>query len=390
MSMVMSSPMRRRSIGSTFPTTLFMSSTRGCRICLRLNASSWRVSADARSAALRICFTSSLRGSVGIESLHDDLGIQPDHRQQIVEVVGDAAGESSDGVHLLRLAELLLEISPLGKVDGDGHESEHSPSLVANGRGREQSGEGLAGLSLHQEFARPGAAGRAALDDLRAVLAQEWRRGQLLNFLAYCFFSGPSVEQLGELVPEDHNAFRICRDDRLLHCVEQLRLESDRGFRPRSFRDVGHCSDHSHRGASAVARNVAAIHDVHVGVITAPVAVLVAPACSAVIDNSANAGDHALAVFRMDVIVQPLDLGVDLVLLVAEHGFSTESFHTSALVTMSQSQMTSVVARATNRKRSSVMRTARSALRWSVMSTTIATAATTFRRRQAQAPSSCE
>src|SRR5437660_323756 len=32
--------------------------------------------------------------------------------QQVIEVVGEAAGQSPDGLHLLRLAELILELRP--------------------------------------------------------------------------------------------------------------------------------------------------------------------------------------------------------------------------------------------------------------------------------------
>ena len=42
---------------------------------------------------------------------------EPDHRgQEIVEVVGDAAGELTDGLHFLGLNELLLERPPLGGI----------------------------------------------------------------------------------------------------------------------------------------------------------------------------------------------------------------------------------------------------------------------------------
>ena len=47
---------------------------------------------------------------VGI--LEQQLAISEDGRQHVVEVVGDAAGEPSDGIHLLRLVVLLLEIFP--------------------------------------------------------------------------------------------------------------------------------------------------------------------------------------------------------------------------------------------------------------------------------------
>ena len=48
-----------------------------------------------------------------------DLGVAGDHRQQVVEVVRDAAGQPADRLHLLRLGEALLEPPPLGHVVGE-------------------------------------------------------------------------------------------------------------------------------------------------------------------------------------------------------------------------------------------------------------------------------
>jgi hypothetical protein len=53
-----------------------------------------------------------------------ELRVAADHREEVVEVVGDAAGEQADGVHLLRVAELLLEALQLCDVARD---REHVP-----------------------------------------------------------------------------------------------------------------------------------------------------------------------------------------------------------------------------------------------------------------------
>ena len=41
------------------------------------------------------------------------LGVSHDHGEQVVEVVSDAAGEAAEGIHLLRLAQLLLKLQTL-------------------------------------------------------------------------------------------------------------------------------------------------------------------------------------------------------------------------------------------------------------------------------------
>jgi hypothetical protein len=55
-------------------------------------------------------------GIAGIEAVEGHLAESDDGGQQVVEVVRDAAGQLSDGFHLLRLPELLLEPLQLGDV----------------------------------------------------------------------------------------------------------------------------------------------------------------------------------------------------------------------------------------------------------------------------------
>jgi len=43
-------------------------------------------------------------------------GIAQDHRQQIVEIVRHAAGELTHGLHLLRMAQFLIEILDRGAL----------------------------------------------------------------------------------------------------------------------------------------------------------------------------------------------------------------------------------------------------------------------------------
>ena len=63
----------------------------------------------ARSPAFWISSISSRIGSCGERRVEGHVAVAEHRRQEVVEVVGDAAGELADGLHLLRLAELLLE-----------------------------------------------------------------------------------------------------------------------------------------------------------------------------------------------------------------------------------------------------------------------------------------
>ena len=91
----------------------------GSDVCLRPKASSWRVSSAARSAARRICRRSSATPRSPPEPPREQLGVAEDGRQQVVEVVGDAAREPPHGLHLLDLAQPLLEALALADLVGD-------------------------------------------------------------------------------------------------------------------------------------------------------------------------------------------------------------------------------------------------------------------------------
>ena len=56
-------------------------------------------------------------GSVGLCALKQEIGRHHDGRKHVVEVVRDAAGELTDGIHLLLLLDLVFERAPLGIVE---------------------------------------------------------------------------------------------------------------------------------------------------------------------------------------------------------------------------------------------------------------------------------
>ena len=94
-------------------TRALRSTTWGSRTCLRLKARSWRTRRAARSAAPMTCCTFRRRGSSPARLAPEQLPVAHDHHEQVVEVVGDAAGEPAHRLHLLRLAELVLQAAAL-------------------------------------------------------------------------------------------------------------------------------------------------------------------------------------------------------------------------------------------------------------------------------------
>jgi isocitrate dehydrogenase (NAD+) len=71
----------------------------------------------------------------GRQAVAHRLGVARDRRQQVVEVVRDPAGELADGLHLLRLPELLLQAALVGDVDGGADDAEHLAGGVGDREG---------------------------------------------------------------------------------------------------------------------------------------------------------------------------------------------------------------------------------------------------------------
>ena len=92
---------------------------RACRTGGGENSSSRRVSSDARREAVMIWSMSpAARDAVG-ELLAHERGVVGDHREQVVEVVRDAARELADRLQPLRLAQARLQPDVVGDVGRD-------------------------------------------------------------------------------------------------------------------------------------------------------------------------------------------------------------------------------------------------------------------------------
>ena len=61
-----------------------------------------------------------VQGIVRRQALLENLAVADDHTQQIIEVMGDPAGELPNGFHFLRLAQLFLQRFLLGDVPENG------------------------------------------------------------------------------------------------------------------------------------------------------------------------------------------------------------------------------------------------------------------------------
>ena len=151
------SPSVRRSSSAMPSTCSLRSSTTGSSRLRRANVSSRLVSRAPISAALLARASRSLL--LGIGELHlQQLVVAGDDGEQVVEVVGDAAGELPDRLHALRLAQRLVLHDLLADVAVEQHEADEQPLLVAQHRDDDLGGELLAGLAVEANDERLGVA----------------------------------------------------------------------------------------------------------------------------------------------------------------------------------------------------------------------------------------
>ncbi len=113
-----SSPRMRASSRVKSPTVAPRSSARGWMICLREKARSLRVRSPPRRRGIEDLGELVGHGVAGRELAGCQLAEAQDHGEQVVEVVRHAACQKADGLHLLRLSQLLLLALALGDVGG--------------------------------------------------------------------------------------------------------------------------------------------------------------------------------------------------------------------------------------------------------------------------------
>ncbi len=112
----MSSPSMRRNMRSISRTSALRSTSDARTPCRRLKASNWRVRSVARSEALTTCSRSRRAGSLGMHGVQQHVRIAGDDHEQVVEIVRDAARQTSHGFQSLRMMELLFQAFALGDV----------------------------------------------------------------------------------------------------------------------------------------------------------------------------------------------------------------------------------------------------------------------------------
>ena len=205
--------MRRPSIDSSSRTTWFRFTTRACSTCLRLKASSWRVSVAAWLPAFWISSSeapASRPATVG--QLAQQRGVAVDDGEQVVEVVGDAAGQPADRFHLLRLAKMRLRAGQLA--------FRRAPSQDVAGEGGDDDR-----LAQDEESGHPNQQPVLAVERARPA-DDQGRRGQprfihaIADQLPVVELVADAVEQfdrdVGRRPPAEHRHREPCRRQAVL------------------------------------------------------------------------------------------------------------------------------------------------------------------------------
>ena len=127
-----------------------------------------------------------------------ELGVAVDDREEVVEIVGDAAGEGAEALHLVRLAELVLELLALGDVFPETEEIGDLAGGAAEARGLDGFPHGGAVAALGGEFAAPLAAGAECLPEFTVGLVGGMTVAEDLGGVVEIVFEGAAAH-LGEL-----------------------------------------------------------------------------------------------------------------------------------------------------------------------------------------------
>ena len=109
--------------------SVLMSVSRGCSGCLRANASRCWVRSAPREAASSIIRVMAASCGLSFDRIGQDLDRAGDDGEDVVEVMGDAAGELADRFHLLGLPDPVLGRDLVGEI---AHEAVEHEAVAAS------------------------------------------------------------------------------------------------------------------------------------------------------------------------------------------------------------------------------------------------------------------
>ncbi len=153
---------------------------------------------------------------VVLDAVGEDFDGPGDHRQHVVEVVRDAAGQAPQRFRLLRLDQLFFGDPPLGDVPDERIDD---VTVAAAQRVQRNLGEELVAVAMHRFgfIAHAHTAGRGLLkeagDPLAVRKAKLLREHQFHHPLTDRLGAGPAGQRLGLRTPVQHDAVLVGLDE---------------------------------------------------------------------------------------------------------------------------------------------------------------------------------
>src|SRR6185312_13131072 len=245
-----------------------------------------------------------------LEFLGQGIGIADDDRQEIVEVVRDAAGELPDRFEFLGLREAPFQVHPFTDVGVDLQDARRIAVLVPQQRPVAVDGDGLSacggllqapGPFAFFEHLRVGSLERNGLvvrDDVFPALSDR-------------LLARDAVDGFGGTVPVADATIEAAHHDRVPGPVEQGRLLAQPVFALLAVREVGDRAYHAHRAPRGLSEHEAAVVYERVGAVVPAEPVFAGPLLRAAADGFADRAGNLFAIVGMDAFARPLDGAAD-------------------------------------------------------------------------------
>jgi len=112
-------------------------------------------------------------GGVGV-ALHAELGVTVDDREQVVEIVRDAAGQRAEAFHLLRLAQLVFEFFALGDIFPQTEEIRDLAAGATHAGNLDRLPHRAVVAAMRRDFAAPLTAGEQSLRNSWYASSSGW------------------------------------------------------------------------------------------------------------------------------------------------------------------------------------------------------------------------
>ena len=224
--------------------------------------------------------------------------IAENHGKQVVEVVGDAAGELADRLQSLRLLKLFFQRETLGDVGVDGEDRFRFTVVVADQAPARLGDHPVTVGVVAAETTGPLAVGQQCPGGRlkKGVLLTQHR----VDATPQRLILAPAVDGLGGLIPVTNAALQIEHHDGIAGLVQQGGLAGQIGQEPAPLGDIAHAAHHPQGVAVFVADHIAPIRHIGHAAVLAHKAVFGLPFLLLAVDDPFDVSEHSFLVVGVD------------------------------------------------------------------------------------------